>query len=613
MEADKRTAGIFFAGIALSTVVISPDVLDLTLTARFISLTFFVFLTFWTLHRAVPELKFRVDLLTGSYGLYTLFCCASILWANTTSEALFESAKVLAGFAVFLLGIFFLRNDEDLLMSRLLKCSILLFFAELVLVIIQLGELSDLDKASLYAVSGMNGHKNLLSSFLLLQLFFHVKALRRLNKPWNWLAALAILLNLAILFLLQTKAVWLGLLIAALSFSLLHIFVVLRKKTRWKLNVYVLIAVLMLAGNLFFLKVLPTLIDKGLSYNNEVKIPGVNTSERELDDERLTLWQKTYVIFRDHPAQGVGMGNWQIAYPKAGLEHLWRAEELNYTFQRPHNDWLWILSETGLTGFNLFLLLLVGLLAFLLKSAIAVADNRSLRSAPLWTIAILAAYFSAAFFDFPRERIEHSIWLNLILAIAYHQIKQYNTLPAFFAFNPRRIHYLGASALFLFMAYVGVLRHQGEFSTRAMYAYKGRGNREQVLSRCKAAESFAYSIDPTSVPICWYSGNAKASGGDYEGAHADLLKAWRLAPYNRNVLNDLASSYAMRQEPELAKTYYREAARISPRFDEPKLNLAAIYIREGNFKMAQSWLNSLVHPSERRSNYEAIVKAGLNQ
>lgn len=613
MEADKRTAGIFFAGIALSTVVISPDVLDLTLSARFISLALFLFVTLWTLHRTVPELRVRVDLLTGSYGLYTLFCCTSILWANTTSEALFESAKVLAGFAVFLLGIFFLRNDEDLLMSRLLKCSILLFFTELVLVIIQLSGLSDLDKTSLYAVSGMNGHKNLLSSFLLLQLFFLVKALRGLNKPWKLLAGLALLLNLAILFLLQTKAVWLGLLITGLSFALLQVFVVLRKKIRWKLNAYILIAVLMLAGNLFFLKVLPTLIDRGLSYNNEVKIPGVNTSERELDDERLTLWQKTYVMFREHPVQGTGMGNWQIAYPKAGLEHLWRAEELNYTFQRPHNDWLWILSETGLIGFNLFLLLVSGTLVLLLKSAIAVADKRSLRSEPLWTIAILAGYFSAAFFDFPRERIEHTIWLNLILAFAYHQIKRDNGLPALFAFRPQRIHYLGASVLFLFIAYAGVLRYQGEFSTRAMYAYKSRGNREQVLSRCKAAESFAYSIDPTSLPVSWYSGNAKASGGDYSGAHADLLKAYRLAPYNRNVLNDLASSYAMRQEPEAAKTYYKEAARISPRFDEPKLNLAAIYIQEGNFKMAHDCLNTLVHSSERRSNYEAIVKAGLSQ
>lgn len=611
MEDDRRITGIFFTGIVLSSFIISPEVMDFTLVARFITLSLFLFLAFTLFVRKATILRVKADLALAVYALYTAFCCCSILWAHTTSEALFESAKVFLGFCVFLMTVFTLRRDEGAWLNRLLKFSVVLFFMELVIIAIQMTDLGDLEKDSLYSISGMNGHKNLLTSFLLLNLFFLIKALYGLKKSWKILAAVAIVLSLALIGLLQTKAVWLGLAIALLTYAAASLFLILRKNIRMKLNIFLWIGSVMVVANLFFLKVLPVMIDRGLSYNQGVKVEGVNTASRELDDERLMLWQKTNAVFREKPLLGTGMGNWQIWYPKTGLDHLWRAEELNYTFQRPHNDWLWILSETGLIGFNLFLLFVISILAFLLKAALAVADDIQRRRRILGYIAVISAYFTVAFFDFPRERMEHTIWINLIFGMAYVEIRNSLTLASLVAFTPRRLHYLAVATVLLFICGVGILRHQGEYNLRNLYVAKNRGERGQVVDLCKAAESFAYTIDPTSLPLCWYSGNAKAQNKDFAGAHQDLLKAYRLNPYNRNVLNDLASSYALRNETETAKMYYKEAARISPRFDDPKLNLAAIYIREENYRMALYWLSRLNHPSERRTAYETIVKANL--
>lgn len=611
MEDDRRMTGIFFTGIVISSFIISPEVMDFTLVARFITLSLFLFLAFAVLVRKAPALKVKADLPLLAYGLYTVFCCCSILWAHTTSEALFESAKVFLGFCVFLLTVFTLRRDEGKWMDRLLVFSVVLFFMELVVIAIQMTDLGDLEKDSLYSISGMNGHKNLLTSFLLLNLFFLIKALFRLKQTWKILAATALVLNLGLIGLLQTKAVWLGLIIALLTYATAYLFTVLRKKIRMKLNVYIWIGIVMLTANLFFLKVLPIAIDRGLSYNQGVKVEGVNTASRELDDERLMLWKKTNAVFQDKPLLGTGMGNWQIWYPKAGLDHLWRAEELNYTFQRPHNDWLWILSETGLIGFNLFLLFAVSILAFLLKAALVAAADRQRQRRIIGYMAIISAFFTVAFFDFPRERMEHTIWINLIFGMAYVEIRNSLALGPLFTFTVQRGHYLAVAVILLFICSVGMLRHQGEYNLRNLYVAKNLGGRSQVIDLCTAAESFAYTIDPTSLPLCWYSGNAKAQGKDFEGAHRDLLKAYGLAPYNRNVLNDLASSYAFRNETETAKMYYRKSAGISPRFDDPKLNLAAIYIREENYRMALYWLSTLHHPSERRSAYETIVKANL--
>lgn len=611
MEDDKRITGIFFTGIVLSSFVISPDVLDFTLIARFISLSLFLFLAFIMLYRKAPAMAVKADLVLCAYALYVLFACSSMLWATNFSEALFESSKLLIGFFVFMLTLFALRYQHEVFVERLLKYSILLFFAELVMILIQLGGLHKLDKPSLYQLTGMNGHKNLLSSFLMLNLLFLIKGLLQLKKNWKLLAGIALLLSLLVLFFLRTKAVWLGLGIAGLTYLMVMLFSTIRKKIRMKLNIWLLAGTAILLINLFFLSLLPRIIDKGLDYNQGVKIPGENTASRELDDERLMLWKKTYTLFRQTPVQGVGAGNWQIHYPDAGLDHLWRAEDLNYTFQRPHNDWLWMLSETGLIGFNLFLLFLVPLMAFVLKTAVQAQDDKPLQRRLALYLATIAGYFTAAFFDFPHERIEHTLWITMILAMAFYESR--NTIAAhyFFGFRPRKILYLAASAALLFIACTGVLRYQGEYNLRNMYAYKNRNKLNEVINTCKESESFAYTIDPTSVPISWYSGNAKAANSDYAGAQQDLIKAYRLNPYNRNVINDLASSYAFSNQTELAKAYYAKAARISPRFDDPKLNLAAIYIREENYPMALYWLKALNHPSERRSTYEAIVYANL--
>jgi Flp pilus assembly protein TadD len=131
----------------------------------------------------------------------------------------------------------------------------------------------------------------------------------------------------------------------------------------------------------------------------------------------------------------------------------------------------------------------------------------------------------------------------------------------------------------------------------------------QVVKAGQRALSIAYTLDPTSVPIYWYIGNARVLLKDDAQAKTDFIQAYYYNPYNRNVLNDLASSYAKNNQLTLAKTYYLEASRISPRFDEPKLNLAAIYIGQKQYGLAAHCLKSLYHDSERRTNYQKIVDA----
>ena len=86
------------------------------------------------------------------------------------------------------------------------------------------------------------------------------------------------------------------------------------------------------------------------------------------------------------------------------------------------------------------------------------------------------------------------------------------------------------------------------------------------------------------MPISWYQGNANIKLDNFEKAMINFKDAYDQHPYNHYVLNDLASAYYMKNQLDSAILFYKESARINPRFDDPKLNLTAIFINENNGK-----------------------------
>lgn len=46
-------------------------------------------------------------------------------------------------------------------------------------------------------------------------------------------------------------------------------------------------------------------------------------------------------------------------------------------------------------------------------------------------------------------------------------------------------------------------------------------------------------------------------------------------------------------------------------FDDPKLNLAALYFNQKQFEKADSCLKTILHDSERRTQYQKMVNAFL--
>lgn len=532
-----------------------------------------------------------------SYLAYVIWSCCSTFWSQTVSEAIFENTKLVLGYFIFVISIYLFKNREEIFFALLIKASLFIVFVLALVALYQISILTNFNKESLYLVTGLNGHKNLFSSFLFLNLFFLLSGAILFNSTWKKLIFVGIALNLSLLFILQTKAAWLGLLLGLIGFFCLRLLIHFRLNQKPRPIILILIGLVML--NVFFLRLLKPVIDKSINHQFDL-LNKQDVKNNKIDTERLLVWQKTYQIIKQNTWKGVGLGNWQIYFPDANLTGLWRAEDLNVTFQRPHNDWLWILSETGLIGFNLFLLFILSIICYAYSSTI---DKNSYLI--VIAISFVFGYLVISFFDFPKERIEHNIWFNILLAFIF--FKSTNHLNVFYSITFESKKLIWLVPILLFMILIGFLRLKGEYYTRKMYQVKNTDNLK-IIKAAQSALSFVYYIDPTSIPIHWYIANANVQTKDFFIGHGNFIKAYEKNPFNRNVINDLASSYVMQGNIDKGMQLYKEAIRISPRFDDPKLNMAAIYLNQNKLIEAKSTLDSIFHDSNRRTNYYEILK-----
>ena len=374
MKLKPSVINIFLIGITLSSLIFSPLILDYTLTPRLISIAIFILLSILGLILKKRADEVKIDLIVLSYFGFVVFSCLTTLWAHTPTEAIFENSKLVMAFAVFLLAYDAFKKDTDYTLTMLSKMAMLLVIVELGIVLFQLSHLKIINKEALYSVYGANSHKNLLSSFLYINLFFLVLGVLRLKNLWKFLSILCILLNIGMIVLLQTKAVWIAVVVSILLFGCLFLY----RKFNFTIRVKWALPICLIIANVFFIFIQPQIINRGLSFNKSQIESEKYSSKTELDNERLELWNKTYEMIHKHPFIGVGSGNWQIHFPDATLKGMYRAEDLNFTFQRPHNDLLWIISETGYIGFNLFLLFIFSIILFLIQKIKAIGIDAML-------------------------------------------------------------------------------------------------------------------------------------------------------------------------------------------------------------------------------------------
>ena len=423
----------------------------------------------------------------------------------------------------------------------------------------------------LYDINGAFGHKNLFSSYILLGLPFIFYWLIFGNKWLKGLSLLCLLLCLVIVVYLQSKAVILGVLLAGLL-VLFPLLKLLKKNNakifKWTLGC-IIVGALLVAGIVFSQK------DKfALLFQT-------NTIQ-----ERMVVWENTTQMIKEHPLGGVGGGNFQIFFPKYGLEEFEginkRAALGNHTFQRPHNDYLWILSEAGIFAFiayfAFFVMVFYSRIRLYLKQ-----KNYSEKLFSLTLIFTVISYSVMAFFDFPWERSEHQMIFLIIAAFAVSPQNLTNKKISI----PLKIVISFVFLIFLSFVFVNIKdRMKGEKHARIIVQSHAGGNWNLMINEAQKCEKLPYEINNLSIPIQWYKGIGQFTLGNIEAAHRSFLKAYEVNPYQIYVNNNLAGTYLKTGDFDKAIEHYNKALEIYPRHPEVLLNKSIANYQKGKLNRA---------------------------
>jgi O-antigen ligase len=367
-----------------------------------------------------------------------------------------------------------------------------------------------------YMRIGTMANMNPCSSAHLLLMPFSIYVVWKHSLPWKVLGIVTILAAIFIIFVsLRTRSTWVALFVMVIA-STFH-----RKK------------LLLIALGCFI--VLSPLV---------YLVRGDRIFHTDSMAQRKDLWTQTLNMSKDNPA-GVGLGNWRIEIQKYARNMSIRETAfIKAFFLRPHNDWLWVLAETGILG----LLFYVGI--FL--SGI----YHSIRTRFILPFMGLVAFVVVSFFSFPFERTFHTMIMLVFLALAFRRVR----------LKKRRIPQIVSMAVctvLVFAVYVFGIRYKSEQNAYHSQVANLEFDFDTILTRTHRISPYA-SIDMGGLPYMCYRGMSHYLQAEYIQALKDYRIAIKQNPYNIKVLLGMGLCLAAQSEWDEARECYMKTMELYP-------------------------------------------------
>ena len=189
-----------------------------------------------------------------------------------------------------------------------------------------------------------------------------------------------------------------GIISAALGLLVLGIFYVNRQSQ--KRNGLIVLAVFLLVGAY------------GVHVGLEHTVKRFHSDQLQSSFEgRYRYAEKTMDVFRDFELTGVGVGNFQYAYPRYQSP-----EDMGLLIDYAHNDWAQLLAETGILGFVLVLLGIGYFTYYIVRRWHARRDPPALALGVV-PLAVLVTMGVHSYFDFNLHIPANVLVLAAVIAI----------------------------------------------------------------------------------------------------------------------------------------------------------------------------------------------------
>lgn len=563
---------------------------------------FFLFsvLGLWALIYLVKDKDYKIGLLDIAFLVYYSITAVSLTWSLLPSAGYFSLQSIGLAYVFYVLfRIILSKIHPDFLHKIMALCSVLVM-AVVISQFFMVGLKTGINNNNIYEITGWAGHKNLTASLLFLLFGLNSYYFISGNRT-KWISWVMVM-QLSVILILQSRAVMLAL---VLFLGLLAGYIFFTKNPAWiwiKNKMIFLVSGAMLFALILFFSL-------GGTKSDLIKLSPATYLKSSSGSERMFVWYKTAQLINDHWIRGYGAGNWKLVFPSKGIEGAYRLQTQNVIFTRAHNDYLEIWAETGIIGLISYLsLFILSFFYIIQKFRFEKSQNKVETLVPMF---LLMGYMVIAFFDFPKERMEHTLLLSLLFALAVNPTPGPARLFGF-SFPIRGNYYLFYFWVLVFILIVNCVYSyyiiNGEYHTRKAMEAKVSGQWQKVEQESKKAYSSFYQINPIATSVKWFEGNAVYNQGKYIEAEKLLSLASQHTPYHFFCLNDYASTLVQLRKYQEAIEIYKKVLFINPRFEDAMFNISFAYAQVKNFDKALEWVGKTKTLPEKRQAFMKSIE-----
>lgn len=565
--------------------------IDEYLIGRFFLLSL---LAIWAIFFILPtKAVFKIVWLDILFLGFYILSLVSLTWAIVPAAGFISVQTIGLSFVYYILFRILYPAFGDKFILNALLIGVVLSLAVVFYQLIELGLKSGIGGDHIYKIAGWAGHKNLVASFQFLLfglLLYYIFTCR----PKYWVYYFLIL-QLALILVLRTRAVYL----AVASFGvILILYFLFANKTYFassKKRILSIIAGSFLFGGLLFFSL-------GGQVSDIQKLNPTKYLNSTTGAERRFVWYKTRQLINDQWLTGYGAGNWKLVFPSKNIDGSWRLQTQNVLFTRAHNDYLEIWAETGIIGLMIFLSIFI--LAMKYAWQHFKQTDIANKHLALTLFGLILGYMIIAFFDFPKERMEHQILLAFIFTVVVNHYEKAGVLDAsLFTINKFSLMKGLFFVILCINLIIGYYTIKGEFYNRKAMLAQSAGNWKSMENDSKKAYSNIYKINPVATSVKWFQGLALYQQGKFIEAEIPLALASKHTPYHFNSLNDYASCLVQLKKYKEAIEIYQKVLFINPKFEDAMFNLSYAYSQVGEYEKALDWLRKTKTLPLKKENF----------
>lgn len=394
--------------------------------------------------------------------------------------------------------------------------------------------------------------------------------LARKNKAAKLLCAAALALSIFALYHTRTRASWLGFGVGILLFILFTVRSIRRK--------ILIISVVFALGAVF------------LYATKDVWCR---------QQAHLLIWRDTLNMWRTSPFTGVGLGLFHIRFPDFASEQL-RAiwPQASFIVNDAHNEYIQILSETGIVGFSVFVWLLFSFFYF-------TAEYIKKNPKDYVSIGIFIGCSALLFqniFSVDMRFVISGIYLFSFMGLTVSQNGE-----RFCIGIPQRFLRVSLVVCVLVAGYFTLMKVAEPYRAVKAEAQKVDFFDEKILDASKTIEELESlaAKHPNQFSVFEKLGWVYAKEKNFTKAIENYRRAISLKPDNPGPYNNIGNIYFLMNQHAKAIEFYLQSIEVKPDQIDSRINLALAYYYKGELGPAANQLKEVLRLDPK--NEKAII------